>query len=378
MARKYLSPLNLLHLSTDPGTATEGDFYWNSSLNSLRVYSDGAWINASSENGLTRESFVATGSQTDFVTQIGWSEGNEQVYFNGLLLLRTSDYSVSASNTVTLNSPAASGDIVEIVIMSNVSTLDLSPYLQSSTAASTYLPLSGGTISSDLTISGNLIINGTTTNINSTNLVIEDKNIVLADVSSPDNGTANGAGITIKGATDKTLNWLSSTDAFTSSEHLNLASGKSYYKNGVDIKDVTESINNKTISGSSNTITNIGNSSLVNSSITINGTSVSLGSSVSIPTGSTSSAISSDITLSVNYKYFVDTTSDRSLTLPASPTLGDEIQIFDASGSAATHNITVSRNGNKITGLTEDAIIDTNGGILKFIYTGSTYGWGIN
>jgi len=44
----------------------------------------------------------------------------------------------------------------------------------------------------------------------------------------------------------------------------------------------TDTLTNKTISGSSNTLSNIGNASLTNSSITVNGTSVSLGGSVSV------------------------------------------------------------------------------------------------
>lgn len=50
----------------------------------------------------------------------------------------------------------------------------------------------------------------------------------------------------------------------------------------------TETLSNKTISGSSNTLSNIGNSSLTNSSITINGTAVSLGGSITVSGGSTS------------------------------------------------------------------------------------------
>lgn len=104
------------------------------------------------------------------------------------------------------------------------STTAASTYLTTATAASTYLPLTGGTISSDLTITGSLTVNGTTTNLNSTNLVIEDKNIIIADVASPTNTTADGAGITIKGATDKTFNWVNATGAFTSSEPLSAPS----------------------------------------------------------------------------------------------------------------------------------------------------------
>jgi hypothetical protein len=76
------------------------------------------------------------------------------------------------------------------------------------------------TFSSNLTVSGNLTVNGTTTNLNSTNLVIEDKNIIIADVATPTDTTADGAGITIKGATDKTLTWVNSTKSFTTSDPL--------------------------------------------------------------------------------------------------------------------------------------------------------------
>lgn len=89
-------------------------------------------------------------------------------------------------------------------------------------------------------------------------------------------------------------------------------------------------------------------------------------------------AVTSNISALVGRRYAVDTTAARTITLPASPAVGDEVQIMDATGTAATNNITILRNGNKITGLLDDAIIDTNGGMLKFIYTGSTYGWGIN
>ena len=139
--------------------------------------------------------------------------------------------------------------------------------------------------------------------------------------------------------------------------------------------DGTQTLTNKTISGASNTLTNIGNASLTNSAITVNGSAVSLGGSVTIVTGPTSSAVSSNITMAANNNYFVDTSAARTLTLPASPTLGDTIAIYDASGTAATNNITIARNGNKINGQTENAIIDVDQSSSVFIYTGSTVGW---
>lgn len=109
--------------------------------------------------------------------------------------------------------------------------------------------------------------------------------------------------------------------------------------------------------------------------ITINGSQVNLGGSVTIPTGPTAQAVSSNITLQANYNYFVDTTAARTLTLPASPALGDTIVIYDASGTAATNNITIARNGNKINGALDNAIIDVNQSSSLFVYTGSTVGW---
>ena len=86
-------------------------------------------------------------------------------------------------------------------------------------------------------------------------------------------------------------------------------------------------------------------------------------------------AISANTTLVAGRRYFVDTTAARTLTLPASPTLGQEIVVFDATGTAGTNNITLSRNGNKINGLSEDAIIDVDKSAAVLIYTGSTIGW---
>lgn len=78
----------------------------------------------------------------------------------------------------------------------------------------------------DVVIAGNLTVNGTTTTINSTTLSVDDKNIELGSVATPSDTTADGGGITLKGSTDKTLNWVDSTDSWTSSEHMDLASTK--------------------------------------------------------------------------------------------------------------------------------------------------------
>ena len=84
----------------------------------------------------------------------------------------------------------------------------------------------------NLTVTGDLTVQGNTTTLNTATLTVEDKNIVLANVATPTDVTADGAGITILGSTDKTLNWIDSTDAWTSSEHFNIVAGKSFYIGG--------------------------------------------------------------------------------------------------------------------------------------------------
>jgi hypothetical protein len=91
------------------------------------------------------------------------------------------------------------------------------------------------TFGSNVTVTGDLTVNGTTTTINSTTVTIDDKNFVLGDVASPTDAGADGGGITLKGTTDKTFNWVDATDAWTSSEHLNLLTGKAFYINGTSV-----------------------------------------------------------------------------------------------------------------------------------------------
>ena len=43
MAKRFLTPLNLAPLSSDPASGSEGDAYFNTSTNKVRVYYDGAW-----------------------------------------------------------------------------------------------------------------------------------------------------------------------------------------------------------------------------------------------------------------------------------------------------------------------------------------------
>jgi hypothetical protein len=88
------------------------------------------------------------------------------------------------------------------------------------------------TVGGNLIVTGDLTVEGTTTTINTANLTVEDKNIVIANVASPTNSSADGAGITIKGTTDKTIAYSNANNWLDISEDINLASQKSFLIGG--------------------------------------------------------------------------------------------------------------------------------------------------
>ena len=233
------------------------------------------WIESDSSsdtfdpNIIRRQAFTATAGQTVFTTSVSFIDTYEQVFFNGMLLLRTTDYTTSNSNTITLGAAAAVNDILEVVTVTNLNSTNT--YTQSEI---------------------NTIVN---TQIN--NLI----------ASAP-----------------AALNTLDELAAAL----------------GDDASFAT-------------TVTN----------------------SLSTKKTEISSAISANTTLVAGRRYFVTSASALTLTLPASPTQNDQVEIFDASGNAATYNITVARNAKLINGNAGNLIIDVNGGWFTLVFTGNTYGW---
>lgn len=95
--------------------------------------------------------------------------------------------------------------------------------------------IDGLTTTGNIVVGGDLTVNGSVSTINSTTISVDDKNIELGSTASPSDASADGGGFTLKGTSDKTFNWVNATGAWTSSEHINLASGKAYYINGSQV-----------------------------------------------------------------------------------------------------------------------------------------------
>ena len=76
------------------------------------------------------------------------------------------------------------------------------------------------TIGHNLTISGNLTVSGTTTTVTTATIQMYDKNIEIGVVGTPSDTTADGGGLTLKGASDKTITWVNSTDSWDFNQHI--------------------------------------------------------------------------------------------------------------------------------------------------------------
>jgi hypothetical protein len=81
-------------------------------------------------------------------------------------------------------------------------------------------------------------------------------------------------------------------------------------------------------------------------------------------------------TASANTKYIVNTDSSNiTITLPSSPSLGTEVGIIDGTGNASVHAITVGRNGGNIQGTASDMTVTTDRSAFTLVYYNAAQGW---
>ena len=74
--------------------------------------------------------------------------------------------------------------------------------------------------------------------------------------------------------------------------------------------------------------------------------------------------------------YFINTTASAfTMTLPASPTIGDEVAFIDYAGTFDTYNLTIGRNSENIQGSAADLTVSTERAANTLVYTDGTQGW---
>ena len=110
--------------SSAPTTSlNEGDLYFDTTADELKVYKSSGWSAAGSTiNGTSaRFNYVATANQTTFTgadavgNTLAYDAGFVDVYLNGSKLLNGTDVTVTSGSSVVLASGATAGDIIDIV-----------------------------------------------------------------------------------------------------------------------------------------------------------------------------------------------------------------------------------------------------------------------
>ena len=113
--------------STPPSVDNDGNalivgaIYWNSVSAAMFAWSGTAWGSISSTADIYRYRYTASGGETsesgpdDNGLTLSYIAGKEQVYLNGVLLLRTTDYNATTGTSITGLAALAAGDILEVI-----------------------------------------------------------------------------------------------------------------------------------------------------------------------------------------------------------------------------------------------------------------------
>ena len=111
-------------------------------------------------------------------------------------------------------------------------------------------------VGGDVTVTGDLTVNGALVSLSTTEVKVEDKNILLGDTASPTDVTADGGGITLKGASDYSITWVNATDSWTFNQNINVTTG-GLSIGGTQVINGSRVVSNLAITGSGNTVDNV-------------------------------------------------------------------------------------------------------------------------
>ena len=252
LQKNELQNASIQNLATDPASPVQGQIYYNTVSDALKVYDGAAWQTLATGGGTVTAvtgsgAISSSGGNTPNITI---ADGSTSV--KGAVQLEDSYTSTSTSKAATPAAVKAAYDLAsgkastsnKLSDFAATSSAELAGVISDETGTGALVfantptlvtPNIGAATGTSLVLSGDLTVNGTTTTINSTTLTVDDKNIELGSVATPSDATADGGGITLKGATDKTISWVDATDAWTLSEHVNIANGKVYRINGTEV-----------------------------------------------------------------------------------------------------------------------------------------------
>jgi hypothetical protein len=448
MAKRFLTPIGILNLASDPATGSDGQIYYNSTSDILKIYVNGAWtaieggggaaINVSAsapvspeegdawfdntdgkfyvydgsfwvETGQTDAAFASYNRWTKVIsastvnitglddnsTNLDYSPGLEQVYINGVFIDESS-YTATSGSAIVLDEAVLPTDLVEVLWLENLVVADTyskaesdAKYLSLTTASSNYLTI----LSASTTYATKTELN----NINLTSAINTASAAAFASASAYTNSQINALtttdieeGTNLYFTNSRAINAGSATYILQTNQQgiINSASAAAVTYLVDSAPSTLDTLNElaAALGDDPNYATTITNSLSEKLSIsTASATYLTQSSaSTTYATQAELAAFSSEEFLIKAEAYtavagdvvFVNSASGAyTITLPASPTLGDKVRIIDLANNAATNNITAGRNGNNIDGSASNFTIDINNAGVEFIYTNATYGW---
>ena len=108
-------------LDNDGNALVTGALYWNTGANAMYVWDGSTWAGISSTAAIFRFKFLPSGGATSVSgadangVTLAYLAGKEQVYLNGVLLVRDTDYTASDGSSITSIAAMASGDVLEVI-----------------------------------------------------------------------------------------------------------------------------------------------------------------------------------------------------------------------------------------------------------------------
>jgi hypothetical protein len=124
-------------VDNDGNALLTGALYWNTSVNKMYVWSGSAWAEISSSADIIAYKYTVSAGATsvsgpdDNSLTLSYTVGKEQVYINGVLQVRGSDYTASTGSSITGMAALTANDIVTVLAFTAFSvsnTVPLSTY----------------------------------------------------------------------------------------------------------------------------------------------------------------------------------------------------------------------------------------------------------
>ena len=299
--------------------------------------------------------FTATANQTTF--SVSYTVGFVEVFLNGSKL-SAADFTATNGTSIVLASGATVGDTVDVVAFATQTVANV--YTQTASDAR-YLQLTGGTLTGDLTgttgsFSGDLTIADKIVHSGDTNTSIRFPAVDTFTVETDGNERlrVNATGITIE---DKIIHEGDDNTAirFPTDDTISFETAGSERLRVGPAGQI--GIGGATYGTSGQVLTSGGASGAISWS------TINVSFTTNVVTGNT--------TASKDNHYYVNG-SNITLTLPSSPTVGDEVRFSEVAGN--TNNI-IARNGSNIMGSASDLTVDTAYLVLYLRYVNSSIGW---